>query len=182
MELSKFVEHVTKQMCESGMTTEEIQEHINIAAERATACRPDGNSKTEREQTIIQKTQTYLENYREMERYIKEAVSEAWQVPDINKYNISAENAFLYSIRECRAETVILFEHINRALDSLREDTKKTGEEYKFQVLEDFYVKGKTYEEIARDTGCGRNSPKKWCRSMTARLAIKLFGAKAIEK
>lgn len=39
----------------------------------------------------------------------------------------------------------------------------------------------KGYEDIVRETGCGKNSPKKWCRSMTERLSIKLFGAKAIE-
>ena len=42
-------------------------------------------------------------------------------------------------------------------------------------------IKGKSYEDIVRETGCGKNSPKKWCRSMTERLSIKLFGAKAIE-
>lgn len=135
----------------------------------------------EKEQTVTQKTQMYLENYREMERYIKDAVSEASQVPDIQRYNISAERAFIRSIRECRAETVILFEHINKALESLKEDAVAAGEEYKFEALEDFYMRGKTYEEIARDTGCGRNSPKKWCRAMTARLTIKLFGVKALE-
>lgn len=41
--------------------------------------------------------------------------------------------------------------------------------------------KGKTYEDIVRETGCGRNSPKKWCKVMIQRLSIKLFGAKAIE-
>ena len=45
--------------------------------------------KEEKEQTVIDKTLLYLENYREMERYIKEAVSETSQVPDIGKYNIS---------------------------------------------------------------------------------------------
>lgn len=135
----------------------------------------------EKEQTVIQKTQMYLENYREMERYIKDAVSEASQVPDIQKYNISAERAFIKSIRECRAETVILFEHINKALKSLRCDAVAAGEEYKFEALEDFYIKGKPYEEIARDMGCGKNSPKKWCRAMTAKLSIKLFGVKALE-
>lgn len=53
--------------------------------------------KEEKEQTVIDKTLLYLENYREMERYIKEAVSETSQVPDIGKYNISAERAFLQS-------------------------------------------------------------------------------------
>lgn len=37
--------------------------------------------KEEKEQTVIDKTLLYLENYREMERYIKEAVSETSQVP-----------------------------------------------------------------------------------------------------
>lgn len=86
--------------------------------------------KEEKEQTVIDKTLLYLENYREMERYIKEAVSETSQVPDIDKYNISAERAFLQSVRECRAETVILFEHLKQALASLKEDAEAAGEGY----------------------------------------------------
>ena len=71
--------------------------------------------KEEKEQTVIDKTLLYLENYREMERYIKDAVSETSQVPDIGKYNISAEKAFLQSIRECKAETIILYKgHVIR--------------------------------------------------------------------
>ena len=135
----------------------------------------------EKEQTVIDKTLLYLENYREMERYIKEAVSETSQVPDIGRYNISAERAFLQSVRECRAETVILFEHLKRALASLKEDAEAAGEGYKYEALEAGDIKGKTYEDIVRETGCGKNSPKKWCKVMISRLSIKLFGAKAIE-
>ena len=129
---------------------------------------------TEKEMTAIQKTQVYLENYREI-------VSETSQVPDIGKYNISAEKAFLQSVRECRAETVILFEHLKKALASLKEDAEAAGEGYKYDTLEAVYIKGMSYEDIVRETGCGRNSPKKWCRVMIQRLSIKLFGAKAIE-
>ena len=137
--------------------------------------------KEEKEQKMFQKTQMYLENYREMKRYIDDAISEGSQVENMIKYNISAEKVFLQSIRECRVETVILFEHINRAMESLKEDAKAAGELYKYEALESIYVKGKTYEDIVRETGCGRNTPKKWCRVMIARLSIKLFGAKAIE-
>ena len=56
--------------------------------------------KEEKEQTVIEKTLLYLENYREMERYINEAVSETSQVPDIGKYNISAEKAFLHPLHQ----------------------------------------------------------------------------------
>lgn len=136
---------------------------------------------TEKEMTALQKTQMYLENYREMERYIKDAISEVSQIEDISRYNISAERAFLQSIRECRAETVILFEHMNKALQSLKEDAEAAGERYKYDTLEMVYIKGMTYEEVVRETGCGRNSPKKWCRAMIQRLAIKLFGVKALD-
>ena len=91
--------------------------------------------KEEKEQTVIEKTLLYLENYREMERYINEAVSETSQVPDIGKYNISAEKAFLQSVRECRAETVILFEHLKKALASLKEDAEAAGEGDKGHVI-----------------------------------------------
>ena len=136
---------------------------------------------TEKEMTAIQKTQVYLENYREIERYIKDAISEVSQIDDVSRYNISAEKAYLQSIRECKAETVILFEHMKKALASLKEDAEAAGEGYKYDALEAVYIKGKSYEDIVRETGCGRNSPKKWCRVMIQRLSIKLFGAKAIE-
>lgn len=122
---------------------------------------------TEKEMTAIQKTQVYLENYREIERYIKDAISEVSQIDDVSRYNISAEKAFLKSIRECKAETVILFEHMKKALASLKEDAEAAGEGYKYDALEAVYIKGKSYEDIVRETGCGKNSPKKWCRSMT---------------
>ena len=136
---------------------------------------------TEKEMTAIQKTQVYLENYREIEQYIKDAISEVSQIDDVSRYNISAEKAFLQSIRECKAETVILFEHMKKALASLKEDAEAAGEGYKYDALEAVYIKGKSYEDIVRETGCGKNSPKKWCRVMIQRLSIKLFGAKAIE-
>lgn len=43
---------------------------------------------TEKEMTAIQKTQVYLENYREIERYIKDAISEVSQIDDVSRYNI----------------------------------------------------------------------------------------------
>lgn len=135
----------------------------------------------EKEQTVIGRTYLYLENYREMERYIKSAVSEVSQVPDADKYNISAEKAFLQSIRECRAETIVLFEHLKQSLESLKADAVAAGEAYKYEAIEAVYIKGMTYEEVARQTGCGKNSPKKWCKAMIPKLAIKLFGAKALD-
>ena len=108
---------------------------------------------TEKEMTAIQKTQVYLENYREIERYIKDAISEVSQIDDVSRYNISAEKAFLQSIRECKAETVILFEHMKKALASLKEDAEAAGEGYKYDAREAVYIKGKSYEEIVRETG-----------------------------
>ena len=124
----------------------------------------------------------YLENYNKMEQYISEAVSEVSQVANAEIYNISAEKAFLQSIRECKAETVILFEHMKKALESLKEDSEAAGERYKYDALEMIYIKGMTYEDVAREYRCGKNSPKRWCKSMVQNLAVKLFGARAIEE
>ena len=138
--------------------------------------------KEEKEQTVIEKTYLYLENYHKIEKYINDAVSEVSQVTDADKYNISAETAYLQSIRECRAETVILFEHLKKALESLKEDSEAAGEEYKYKAFYMRYIENRTYESIAREISCGKNSPKKWCRVMVEKFSIKLFGAKAIEK
>lgn len=134
------------------------------------------------EQTVIERTYLYLDNYNEMQRYIEEAISEASQVPNIDKYNVSAERAFLASIRECKTETVILFEHMNKALESLKEDAEAAGEAYKYKALVMKYIQGMEYEQIKEMLNCGKNAPKAWCRAMVERLSVKLFGAKAIEK
>ena len=73
--------------------------------------------KQEKGKTPIDQTMLYLENYREMQRYVRDAVSEVDQVGDTDKYNISAEKAYLRSIRECRAETIIWLEHMDKALN-----------------------------------------------------------------
>lgn len=132
--------------------------------------------------TVIDKTYMYLENYNEMQRYISEAVSETSQVENAELYNISAEKAFLKSIRECKAETVILFQHINKSLEALEKEANAAGEEYKFDALKMKYIEGKTYEDIRDKRNCGKNAPKQWCKTMVERLSIKLFGAKAIDK
>lgn len=138
--------------------------------------------KDEKEQTVIEKTYMYLENYKKIERYIKDAVSEASQITEMDIYSISAEQAFLKSIRECKAETVILYEHIKRALELVKEDAVAAGEEYKYDALEMIYIKGLSYEEVAKRYGCGKNSPKRWCKSMVQNLSIRLFGARALEE
>lgn len=134
------------------------------------------------ETTVIDRTYLYLENYNELKRYISEAVSEVAQVSGAELYNMSAEKAFLKTIRECKAETIILFEHINKSLEALQQETSAAGEEYKFDALRMKYIEGKTYEDIRNKWYCGKNAPKAWCKTMAERLAIKLFGAKAIDK
>lgn len=134
------------------------------------------------ETTVIDRTYLYLENYNEMQRYISEAVSEVSQVSSADIYNVSAEKAFLKTVRECKTETIILYEHINKSLEALQRETQATGEEYKFDALQMKYIEGKTYEDIRGKWNCGKNAPKAWCKAMAERLSIKLFGAKAIDK
>lgn len=134
------------------------------------------------ENEIIKKTYLYLDNYNEMKRYINEAVSEVSQIENADVYNISAERAFLKSIRECKAETVIMFEHINKSLDALKKDADAAGEGYKYDAFYMRYIMEETYETIAEKLECGKNTPKKWCKIMAEKFSIKLFGAKGIEK
>ena len=173
MQCEEEIKNIVNILKEKGNTNEDIAIMIKKAADKATA------GKTTNDLNAIQQTQIYLDNYRELKRYITSAVSEASQIKS-NVYNISAEKAFLQTIRECRTETIILYEHINRALESLREDTKISGEEYKFHALEQVYVNGKHYEDVVKEMNCGKNAPKRWCEKMIERLAIKIFGAKAL--
>lgn len=133
-----------------------------------------------RAKTTIDLTYEYLTNYKEMESYLKEAISEGKQVTDMNIYNISAESAYLGSIRDCKAETVILHAHITKALDLLQKEAIERNEEYKYKAMIMRCIEGKTFEEIQEELQCGKGTPQKWCAAMIRRFAVKLFGAKAI--
>jgi DNA-directed RNA polymerase specialized sigma24 family protein len=133
-----------------------------------------GESEVYKKMNMIERTRTYLENYRDMKEYMERAVSELWQV--------AAESGEVYSdeVRECKKQTMITLAHIDQAMQALKEDAVAADESYKYDALEARYIKGESYEQIAIRMNCGKNTPKKWCKAMTEKLAIKLFGAKAL--
>ena len=67
---------------------------------------------------------------------------------------------------------------IKKAIVELEEESKKKGIAYKFNAFKMHYVDGKTYEEIAEELNCGKNSPANWNKAMLRRMTIKLFGVR----
>ena len=80
------------------------------------------------------------------------------------------------SIKQSKAKTLIMTAHIDKSLELLKEEQEKEGTLEKYEALELYYIKGKTYESIAEELGTSEISIKRWVKQMLERLGILLFG------
>ena len=71
--------------------------------------------------------------------------------------------------------------HIDKALETLREDQVKKGTIEKYEVLEKFYLKDVKYEELIMQYNCGVNTPRRWMNEMTDELSVLLFGVDGLK-
>ncbi|MBN1042502.1 hypothetical protein DVW07_10575, partial [Clostridium botulinum] len=92
------------------------------------------------------------------------------------------DELFILSILQSKLKTEMMMTHISIALKLLEEEQYKEGTSYKYRALEMHYIKDiKSYEYIAGELGCGKNSPKIWCDEMLSKLSEYLWGLDGIK-
>lgn len=141
-----------------------------------------GKEETEKEKAWND-TRQLMESYSELKRYIENAITEETEI-DPDKYKrygkLKGENAELKSIKESKAQTAIMIINIERAMKEVKEEYAKKGLLYKYQAFEMRYVEQKTLEDIAEKLNCGKNSPANWIKEINRKMAVKLYGVKAL--
>ena len=71
---------------------------------------------------------------------------------------------------------------MQKCLEELKQEQEEKGQKSKYEVLEMYFFKKMTYEQIIEKMPMGDSTPRRWVSEMVNILAVKLFGVAAIHK
>lgn len=138
--------------------------------------------KMQKKKNVYHNTELLMRHYNDFKKHYNESKSEVNDIKDtnINKFNLDDDELYILSIKRSKIKTFIMINHIEFALNALKEKQKKKGTREKYKALELYYVECKTYEEIAEKLNCAPISIRRWIKEMTKELSVFLFGIEAL--
>lgn len=158
---------------------QEMTEAIRIAVRKAFAEVRIEEKRAERKKTLYN-TRKLMESYIDLKKYINNAITEEEEVEESAYNAFRGENAKLKSVKESKMVTAMMIINIDRALTELEAENRKEGTLYKYEAFKKHYIDGMTFEEIADQLNCGKNSPSNWCKAILKKMSVKLFGINGI--
>ena len=130
------------------------------------------HKRAEKQKTLYN-TRKLMESYGEMQKFIKNAISEELE---------AQEDVKLAFVKRAKMRTAMMIANIDRAMEELEREHEKNGTEYKYKAFRMHYIDNLAYEDIAEELNCGKNSPSIWVKLLLKQMAVKLFGINGIEK
>lgn len=144
----------------------------------------DKKQKKKVEKKAFHNTKILMENYNDFIAHINYSVSDINDIQGIVNLDLKksqCDDLFILSIKQSKAKTLIMVSHIEKALELLENEQRKAGSTEKYRALEMYYINKKSYEEIAEELECGKNTPSRWVKEMLNKLGVYLFGIDGIK-
>lgn len=160
-------------------TQQEMTEAIRTAVRKAFTEVRIEEERAKRKRTLYN-TRRLMESYIDLKKYINNVITEEKEVTETAYNALKGENARLKSVKESKMVTAMMIINIDRALVELEKESRKEGALYKFEAFRMHYIDGMTFEEIANQLKCGKNSPSNWSKSVLKKMSVKLFGINGI--
>lgn len=137
----------------------------------------DKKQKIKFEQKIFRNTKLLMKNYNDFKNHINYSISDIKDLKEvIDLEEEGYDELFILSIKQSKAKTIIITAHIDRSLELLKEEQRQEGTSEKYEALELFFIKRKSYEAIAEELDTAPITIKRWVKNMLERLGILLFG------
>lgn len=153
------------------MEEREIEIIINRAVEKAIkAERAEAEERESRKAYNL--TFRYLKQYNDMVKSLENDARAAGAV----------ENDFLELLEQSKKPTAAVIANMRKCLEELKQEQEEKGQKSKYDVLEMYFFKNMTYEQIIEKMPMGDSTPRRWVSEMVNILAVKLFGVAAIHK
>lgn len=153
------------------MEEREIEIIINRAVEKAIkAERAEAEERESRKAYNL--TFRYLKQYNDMVKSLENDARAAG----------AAENDFLELLEQSKKPTAAVIANMQKCLEELKQEQEEKGQKSKYDVLEMYFFKKMTYEQIIEKMPMGDSTPRRWVSEMVNILAVKLFGVAAIHK
>ena len=153
------------------MEERKIEIIINRAVEKAIkAERAEAEERESRK--VYNLTFRYLKQYNDMVKSLENDARAAG----------AAENDFLELLEQSKKPTAAVIANMRKCLEELKQEQEEKGQKSKYDVLEMYFFKKMTYEQIIEKMPMGDSTPRRWVSEMVNILAVKLFGVAAIHK
>lgn len=144
----------------------------------------DKKQKRKTEKKAFHNTKILMENYNDFIAHVNYSVSDINDVQgivDLDLEKSHCDELFILSIKQSKTKTLIMISHIEKALELLEKEQRKEGSIEKYMALEMYYINKKSFEKIADELECGKNTPGRWVKEMLNKLGIYLFGIDGIK-
>ncbi|KQB77873.1 hypothetical protein AK964_13220 [Clostridium butyricum] len=151
---------------------EQISEIIKRAIEEY-----DKKQKVKFTQKIFRNTKLLMSNYNDFKNHINYSIADIKDLKEVIELEEEGyDDLFIMSIKQSKAKTLIMTSHIDRSLELLKESQIKDGMLDKYEALELYYIKNRTYANIAEELQTSEITIKRWVKQMLEQLGILLFG------
>lgn len=120
-------------------------------------------------------TFTLMKCYRDAVFHIENAISDGTQL-ELSGMTDDQQRTYLESIRRSRFKTLIMTEHIDKAVEEIERRRKAAGREVEYKAFELYFMQGKDYAEIAEELETGKNTPRRWVTAIINELSVLLWG------
>ena len=113
--------------------------------------------------------------YRDAAFHIENAISDGKQL-ELDKMTDEQQCTYLESIRRSRFKTLIMTEHIDKAIEEIERRREAAGREIEYKAFELYFMQGMDYAEIAEELDTGKNTPRRWVTAIVNELSVLLWG------
>lgn len=159
-----------------------IDEVISKAAKEAIR-EYDKEKRKQQTNKTFHNTRLLLSHYNDLKNHIQNAIADANSLETdlMDLDDLDRDELYILSIKRSKTKSLIMIAHIDMALELLKQKQNKMCAIEKYEVLEMFYFKEMSYEEIVKYFNCGVNTPRRWMNDMISELSILLFGVDGLK-
>lgn len=162
-------------MSEIRLNEDELEQIITTAAKK-------GVEIYEREKQKKHKADKYhdtfslMKCYRDAVFHRDNAVSEAAQLQQQGELTEEQQTTYLRSIRRTRFKTILMLDHIDKAVEEIERRRQQQGREVEYKAFELYFMQGLDYVDIAEELNTGKNTPRRWISGIINELSVLLWG------
>ena len=80
------------------------------------------------------------------------------------------------SIRRTRFKTILMLDHIDKAVEEIERRRQQQGREVEYKAFELYFMQGLDYVDIAEELNPGKNTPRRWISGIINELSVLLWG------
>lgn len=157
-----------------AMPEADFEEMIQKAA-RAAVAEYKKQEERDKKKDKYHNTFTLMKCYRDAVFHIENAISDGTQL-ELKGMTDEQQRTYLESIRRTRFKTLIMTEHIDKAVEEIERRRKAAGREVEYRAFELYFMQGMDYAQIAEELDTGKNTPRRWVTAIINELSVLLWG------